>query len=403
MNIAPGLAIAAGIGLAFIVGRDGSPTWQLVRVVVVVIVTAAVVVALRRSGVRAGALAAVAFGLVACGVGGGIALPHIEEVGFGAAAAAGLVALVAGLGLVIIATITLVRASHGWARLGVVAGVAAVAYAGLGSLGLAVAVTNVPRTGLGSATPADHGLQYAEVTFPAADGVMLSGWYVPSTNGEAVVLLHGSGSTRTSVLDHTEVFASRGYGVLVFDARGHGRSSGRAMDFGWYGDRDVAGALRFLERDAGITGRILGVGMSMGGEELVGAAASHPRLCAVVAEGATGRVAADRGWLSDAHGLRGVVQEGLDRVMFATTDALTAASPPRSLRDAVRATAPRRVLLIAARPEPDEPHAAASIADASPQTVDVWVVPGAGHTGALEARRGEWIQRVTEFFDRSAC
>ena len=67
------------------------------------------------------------------------------------------------------------------------------------------------------------------------------------------------------------------------------------MDFGWYGDRDVNGAVQFVARQADVgNGRILAVGLSMGGEEAIGAAASNPRICGVVAEGATGRTAADR-------------------------------------------------------------------------------------------------------------
>ena len=92
------------------------------------------------------------------------------------------------------------------------------------SLAIAVAATNVPPTALGSETPADRGLSFEAVEFPAADGVGLSGWYVPSHNGAAVVLLPGSGSTRSAVLDHAVVLAGGGYGVLLFDARGHGES-----------------------------------------------------------------------------------------------------------------------------------------------------------------------------------
>ena len=37
-----------------------------------------------------------------------------------------------------------------------------------------------------------------------------------------------------------------GFGVLAFDAGGHGRSEGRAMDFGWYGDEDVRAAVALV-------------------------------------------------------------------------------------------------------------------------------------------------------------
>jgi dienelactone hydrolase len=176
------------------------------------------------------------------------------------------------------------------------------------------------------------------------------------------------------------------------------------MDFGWFGDRDVAGAVQFTKaRPDAAGGRILAVGLSMGGEEAVGALAAVPDLCGVVAEGATARTASDKSWLSDAYGVRGWVQEGLDRLRFGMTDLLTSASSPRSLRSAVVAATPRRVLLIASARESDEGKAAAYIASGAPDAVTVWVAPGAAHAGALEARRAEWIQRVGDFLDHAPC
>lgn len=266
---------------------------------------------------------------------------------------------------------------------------------------MAVYATHPPRASLGSSTPADRGIvEYRDVEFPASDGVRLSGWYVPTRNGAAVAVLHGSGSTRTAVLGQAAVLARHGYGVLLFDARGMGQSRGRAMNRGWYGDRDVIGALDFLEAQAGVDAARLGaLGESMGGEEAVGAMAVDARLRAVVAEGATNRVASDLSWLSDEYGLRGYVQEGLNHVTDALTNVLTPAAPPRTLRSAVRAGAPRPVLLITAGRVADERLAARHIAAASPASVSAWDVPGASHTGGLRTAAGEWERRVVSFFD----
>ena len=134
----------------------------------------------------------------------------------------------------------------------------------------------------------------------------LAGWYVPSANGAAVVLLHGAGSTRSDVLPQAAVLARAGFGVLLVDARGHGGSGGRAMDFGWHGDADIAAATDYLAARPDVDAdRIGAVGMSMGGEEAIGATATNRLLRAVVAEGATARTAADEAWLSDRYGTAG--------------------------------------------------------------------------------------------------
>ena len=74
----------------------------------------------------------------------------------------------------------------------------------------AVAGTNPAPTEVGDRTPAYLALPFAEAAFTTADGVPLSGWYIPATNGAAVAVLHGSGSTRSGVLDQAAVLARHG-------------------------------------------------------------------------------------------------------------------------------------------------------------------------------------------------
>jgi hypothetical protein len=139
--------------------------------------------------------------------------------------------------------------------------------------------------------------------------------------------------------------------------------------------------------------------MSMGGEEAVGAAASDPNIAAVVAEGATGRTAADKSWFSDEYGWRGAFQEQFEKAQFWVVDYLTESSPPISLRPAVANSGDTSFLLITAGEVPDEGSAAEFIASAAPDRVDVWNVEGAAHTGGLRTEPVEWEQRVVAFLD----
>jgi dienelactone hydrolase len=394
---AGGIAVA-GAGLLFVVAQDGSVPWQITRFVTVAALLAGLLVMLRRLPfVRQGVLESAA-GLLFLPVGIGIGLPHLAKAGAHPLTVAGLLSLAGGVVLLVVGAATLIRARRRWVRPAI--GLAHLLLAGLVTLtiGQAVAATNVPRTDVGATTPADRGMAYRDVEFRTSDGVRLSGWYVPSKAGAAVVLLHGAGSTRSGVLDHAVVLGRAGYGVLLFDARGHGRSGGRAMDFGWYGDADIAAAVTFLQAQPDVDdGRIGAVGMSMGGEEAIGAAAGDPRMKAVVAEGATNRGAGDKAWLSDEYGLRGALQEGVERLVFGAADLLTAASPPVTLHDAVAASAPRPVLLIAGGAMADEAKAGRYIQSGSPSTVELWEVAGAGHTGGLRTDPNGWEQRVTSF------
>lgn len=398
--VATAAVVCLGACVAVVVASDGSTLWRCGRVVVVVGLTVAAGTVIRCGPDLHRRLVAFATGLVGLAVGLGIGLPHLAKHGDFVLTACGLGALLAGMVLYAAGAGGLIRGAHAWRRFPMAFGLVVVTYVVLWSLSIAIAATNVPATTLGAATPADRGLTYSNVEFETADGVTLSGWYVPSTNGAAVALLHGAGSTRSNVLDQAEVLAGHGYGVLLYDARGHGLSGGRAMDFGWYGDEDIAAAVSFLDARPEIDGNRIGaVGLSMGGEQAIGAAASVDGIAAVVAEGATNRVSADKQWLSDEHGIRGVVQEAIDWLLYGATDLLTDARPPTSLR-AAAASSGRPMLLIAAGEVPDEPNAAEFVRAGSPEQVEVWIADGAGHTDALETHPEAWENRVVGFLER---
>jgi hypothetical protein len=92
--------------------------------------------------------------------------------------------------------------------------------------------------------------------------------------------------------------------------------------------------------------RIGAVGESMGGEEVIGAAGSDPRIRAVVAEGAVKRVTGDLRYLP---GRGGFIRRTMSSIQDRVADLLTDAHPPIALHDAIGEIAPRPVLLIASK------------------------------------------------------
>jgi pimeloyl-ACP methyl ester carboxylesterase len=74
----------------------------------------------------------------------------------------------------------------------------------------------------------DLGAPKRPVTLTTANGLELRGWYMPSRNGAAVALMHGTGGNRLGVADHARLLARHGYGVLLCDFQGHGASDGRS-------------------------------------------------------------------------------------------------------------------------------------------------------------------------------
>lgn len=386
---ATGLALVAAGWLTIALGAP-SPAGVLAAILV------AGVAALRLTVPgRARAWVALVTGTLALVVGAGIGGRWLQKAPLTTEAFGGTASLAGGLLLVGWAGAVLVRAGRRWRWLGALP-VALVVALVVWTAFPALVASVVPPTTLGTRTPAAYGLAFSDVTYRTADGARVSAWWVPGTNGAAVVVRHGSGSTRTSTLAQAAVLALHGYGVLLTDARGHGRSGGDGMDWGWFGDSDVAAAVTYVTEVAGVR-RVAVLGLSMGGEEAIGAAAADPRIKAVVAEGATARTAADRDRILP-RGPNGWLQRGLDRVTFGLAGLLTDAPRPRSLREAAsRSGVP--TLLVAAGTVADEIEAARAIRDAAPGSVDVWVVPGASHTGGLSSAPADWESHVTAFLD----
>lgn len=104
------------------------------------------------------------------------------------------------------------------------------------------------------------------VRFMTADAKRIEAghWQGWSSDGPAVLLLHGIGGSRDAFNAHAAWLTELGYTVLAPDLRGHGGSAAVPRTFGWHEARDAAAALAFLRR--GAPGRKIAViGVSFGG------------------------------------------------------------------------------------------------------------------------------------------
>lgn len=163
--------------------------------------------------------------------------------------------------------------------LGGLTALAAAGYSGLSAL-FAHRFTNQrnnPGLRIIDASPADEGLPFEDVTFPAdVDRLIISGWLIPqTTRATAVVMVPSGGHNRLNrpidprqtagaQLALARALWERGHTVLLYDPRGTGRSEGDRLSYGSLEARDLIGALRFLETRGFPLDRVGVVGWSMG-------------------------------------------------------------------------------------------------------------------------------------------
>jgi hypothetical protein len=232
---------------------------------------------------------------------------------------------------------------------------------------------------------------FRAVSFRSSDGLRLSGWYLPSRNGAAVVVVSSAGGDRTGSKRHARLLGRSGYGVLTYDARGSGESEGTPNGWGWGWEDDVDGAIDFLQDQPDVTVDVVGgLGLSTGADVLLEVAAHNRDLGAVVADGATARSFADKP--------PGALDAPLMWTMFASGRLFSGESPGEPLTEVVSAAAPTPILLVASGSLPGELFLNDRYAAAGPSTT-LWRLPDVSHTNAINQRREEYQRRVIAHFD----
>ena len=402
-RVATGLALLHALDDAFLDRQPGVGLGQHAFAAILALAGGLVAIAVfprLRPGLRAGV--SLLFGVLAF-VNGVLHLAHVTKLGAAGSDVTGVLALAAGIVLVALGVAIpfvhrgerAVTRRRRWANraLAVLAGLV-VFYVFLYPVSAAVVVTHKYREAVGRPPSG----AYEPVTFEASDGLRLSGWYVRSRNGAAVLLVHGGGGDRTGAVRHARLLARHGYGVLLYDSRGRGESEGSPNALGWRWSRDVAGALDFLAARTDVDpGRIGGLGLSTGADVLLEVAGERRDLKAIVADGATAASFAD---------YRNLV--GLDAgapfywTMYAAARVLSGSRPGEPLEEAVARIAPTPLLLIAAgRGVAQERDFNRLYAAAAREPVELWDLPAVRHTAAIRERGREYEKRVVGLFDRA--
>jgi len=239
----------------------------------------------------------------------------------------------------------------------------------------------------------------------ARDGVDLRAWLLlpDRPNGDAVLILHGIADSRGSQLGLARMFLAHGYKVLAPDSRAHGDSGGDLATYGLLEADDVHRWVSWL-MDEEHPLRVFGFGESLGGAVLIQSLTIEQRFNAVVADSAFAS-------------FEGIAQDRLAaRLPFSRKIGKLLAEPPiwagflyarlrygldfrKASPEAAIAQSTTPVLLIHGLYDGLTPPEHSEILAASNRrTTELWLVPGAGHTGAFGAAPGEFESRVLGFY-----
>jgi len=234
-----------------------------------------------------------------------------------------------------------------------------------------------------------------EVSFATAGGHRMAGWYAPSRNGAAIVLIHGTGADRSSLLFETTFLAEAGFGVLAFDLPGQGASEGRTR-WGVPERQAIVAAVDWLSGRAEVDPRrIGGFGLSMGAYVLTQSAALDQRLRAVTLVSSPNDVV-EQNWLATAK-WGWITQVPCYLALRAYGQSLD--MPPNIV---IGLIAPRAVFIVGGEQDPlVPPFMARQLFAAAGDPKELWMVPRAHHADFAQAAGRDYRFRVGDFFHRT--
>lgn len=131
--------------------------------------------------------------------------------------------------------------------------------------------------------PGNLGLQAEDVFVKVDDEAVIHAWFFAPQDDRAPVLLfcHGNAGNISHRLDNVRYLLQHGLGVLLFDYRGYGKSTGRPSEKGVY--MDGRAAYEYLVHERKIPPeRIVPFGRSLGAAVALEAALHHPVRCVIL-------------------------------------------------------------------------------------------------------------------------
>jgi uncharacterized protein len=197
--------------------------------------------------------------------------------------------------------------------------------------------------------------------------------------------------------DYATMLRDNGYGVLALSVHGYDDSEGCINRRGWNGTPDIASAVEFLSGRDEVTS-IGGLGLSMGGEILLGAASEYPAIEAIVAEGATLRGVND--YLSLPSN-RPLYRNFTHRVFTFMVGVFSDdAQPELTLVQSIEAAQSTSFLFIAAGTDETEIAYNTLFHESASQRSHLWIIADAAHTGGYSHDSEQYEQQVVDFFNR---
>jgi fermentation-respiration switch protein FrsA (DUF1100 family) len=234
---------------------------------------------------------------------------------------------------------------------------------------------------------------FQAVLLSLSDDTPLRGWWHPSENGTAVIIMGGHSANRDTFLAEASMLARNGFGALTLNYR---NCEGKPVSLGIHEGQELRAGLAFILIQPDVTREVVW-GFSAGGVAAIRTAADEPEIDAVISMGNYANLYDEIQQATPAKppSLAWQTQEMVAVVLWMRTGVWPGKVNP--LGDVARIS-PRPVFLIFGSEEVDRARGYEQYAAAG-NPKELWVVPGAGHGEYAQAAPMEYRQRVLDFLN----
>ncbi|TYS14459.1 alpha/beta hydrolase [Rossellomorea vietnamensis] len=242
---------------------------------------------------------------------------------------------------------------------------------------------------------------FEEVKVESHDGLNLSAVLLKSEkpNGKAVILAHGYKGSNEQMPGITKFYHEQGYDVLKPDARGHGKSEGSYIGYGWDDRKDYTRWVDLLINEYGAEEVYLH-GFSMGAATVLMTSGEDlpPEVKGIIA---------DSGYTSVEEELAHQLKYLYNLPAFPLMEITSVVTNIRagytfSEASAVEQVKKNTLPLLIIHGDQDElvpTDMASTLYEAASGEKELWIVRGAGHTEAYTVAEEEYQRRLKEFLE----
>ncbi|MBN1264334.1 MAG: alpha/beta fold hydrolase [Anaerolineales bacterium] len=250
-------------------------------------------------------------------------------------------------------------------------------------------------------TPLEFGAsEYKEIRIQTNDGISLAGWFVPPEiqPGPVIVILHGTGGDRLGGSWFAKQLIPAGYGVLLYDQRGLGESSGEIAPMSWLQGTDLLDILDYLNDQPEVDPDRIGiVGISGGAHISLNAAyLEQYRMKALWFDGLQVQRIED---FPDPINCGEKFALLINKMILVMAQLYFRETIPPGFIDILPAVTDPAIILVAGEQDIFESRVNEKYRGVLGLNADLWIIEGANHVGGPYVIPEEYSDRLLAFFE----